>query len=127
MQLHALAERERLEVFLAVLFQRRHVWRRLRWRSAENVFQYPFAARDRRGACGQRSHGQNAALSKQAAPGIVGSERDAPELVAIDIRNAVVLREAIVDERVVRGQQIDDAAIFANDALKEQFRFAPER
>ena len=34
--------------------------------------------------------------------------------------------EPLVDERVVRGQQIDDVAILAHDAFEEQFRLAPE-
>ena len=35
-------------------------------------------------------------------------------------------REPLVDERVVRRQQIDDVAILAHDAFEEQFRLAPE-
>ena len=57
----------------------------------------------------------------------VGPERDAPELAAVDVRDAVVLRQPLVDERVVRVQQIDDAAIFADDAVEEQLDFAPHR
>ena len=37
-----------------------------------------------------------------------------------------MLREPLVEERVVRGQQIDDVAILPHDAFKEQFRLAPE-
>jgi hypothetical protein len=35
-----------------------------------------------------------------------------------------VLRQTFVDERVVGGEQIDHAAILADDAVKEQFRLA---
>ena len=34
-----------------------------------------------------------------------------------------MLREAFIQERVVRLQQIEDAAIFAQDAFEEEFRF----
>ena len=52
---------------------------------------------------------------------------DAPEVAAVDVRNAVVLREPLVDERVVRAQQIEHAAVLVHDALEEQLRFAAER
>ena len=53
-------------------------------------------------------------------------ERHAAELRAVDVRDAVVLRQPLVHKRVVGGQQIDDVAVFADDALEEQFRFTPE-
>jgi hypothetical protein len=37
-----------------------------------------------------------------------------------------VLRQTLVDERVVGGQQIEDAAILAQDALEEQLGLALE-
>ncbi len=55
------------------------------------------------------------------------AERDAAEPAAVDVGNAVVLREALVHERVVRPQQVEHAAIFAHDALEEQLRFLAER
>ena len=36
-------------------------------------------------------------------------------------------RQPLVDERVVRGQQVEDAAVLAHDAVEEQLRLAPER
>ena len=47
--------------------------------------------------------------------------------VAVDVRDAVVLRQPLVDERVVGGQQLEHAAILANDALEEELRLAPHR
>ena len=38
-----------------------------------------------------------------------------------------MLREPLVDERVVRIQQIEHAAIFADEAVEEQFRLALHR
>ena len=56
-----------------------------------------------------------------------GAERDAAELAAVDVRDAVVLGQPLVDERVVRRQQIGDAAILADDAVEQQLDFAPHR
>ena len=50
-------------------------------------------------------------------------ERDAAEAAAVDVRDAVVLGEALVQERVVRLQQVEHAAVLAQDALEEQLRF----
>ena len=44
-----------------------------------------------------------------------------------DVRDAVVLRQPLVDERVVGGQQIEHAAVLAHDALEKQLGLAPER
>ena len=54
------------------------------------------------------------------------SKRDAPEAAAVDVRNAVVLGEPLVDEGVVGAQQIEHAAILAHDALEEQLGLPPE-
>ena len=51
----------------------------------------------------------------------------AAELVAGDVRNAVVPGEALVDEGVVGGQQVEDAAVLAHDAVEEQLGLAPHR
>ena len=46
----------------------------------------------------------------------------AAELAAVDVGNAVMPRQPLVDERVVGIQQIHDAAVFAHDAVEEQRR-----
>ena len=51
-------------------------------------------------------------------------ERHAPEPAAVDIRNLVVLREPLVEERVVGGEQLEDAAILAQLALEEELGLA---
>ena len=48
-------------------------------------------------------------LPEQAAARLVG-ERDAAELAPVDVRDAVVLRQPLVDEGVVGRQQVEDAA-----------------
>ena len=77
-------------------------------------------------ASAYRSHRQDAALPQQPAPRIVGN-RHAPELAAIDVRNSVVPREALIDERVIRIQQIEHVVIFVQDAAEEQLRLFLER
>ena len=66
------------------------------------------------------------ALSEQAAPRLVG-QRHAAEVIAVDVGDAVVARQPFVDERVVGGQQFEQAAILPHDAADEQLRFAAER
>ena len=41
------------------------------------------------------------------------------EVAALDVRDAVVLREPLVEERVVGGQQLEHAAVLAHDAVEK--------
>ncbi len=83
------------------------------------------AAQHRRGAVGIRRHHQDRALAQQAvAPGI--GQGHAPELVAAHVRDAVVQRQALIDEGVIGRQQIQHAAVFAQDAVDEQLHLALE-
>ena len=54
-------------------------------------------------------------------------ERHAPEVAAVDVRDAVVPGEPLVDERVVGSEQIEDAAVVANEALDEELGLPQER
>ena len=58
-----------------------------------------------------------AALPQQAAARLVG-ERHAAEVIAVDVGNAVVPRQPLVDEAVVGGQQIEQTAILLHDAAR---------
>ena len=51
-------------------------------------------------------------------------ERHAAELAAVDVRHAVVLRQPLVDERVVGGQQVEHVAVLAHDAGEEELGLA---
>ena len=51
-------------------------------------------------------------------------QRDAAEVAAVDVGDAVVPRQPLVDERVVGGQQVEDAAVLAHDAVEEQLGLA---
>ena len=58
-------------------------------------------------------------LAEQPAADAVG-ERHAPEVAAVDVRDAVVPRQPLVHERVVGGQQLEHAAVLAQLAADEQ-------
>ena len=104
-----------------------HVRRRRRWRHADQHFHHPLAAQHRRRAVGERRLHEHAALAEHAAARAVGIG-DSPELVARDVRNAVVLREALVHERVVRREQVENAAVVLDDVVEEELRLrAPSR
>ena len=119
-----LADRERRRD--RVVLERRHVRRRRRRRRAEDVFEDPLAADHGRGAGRVRGHRQDAPLAEQAAPHAVVAELDAAEVAAVDVRDAVVLGQALVQERVVRLQQVEHAAVLAQDALEQQLRLLAE-
>src|SRR5438477_6439621 len=119
------ANRGRLRAF-AILFERWHV-RRRRWRRrAEEVLEQPLSANHRRCAVPIGTHRQDAPLTKKTEPSLVG-QPDAPEMVAVHIRNPVVPRELLVQERVVRGQELADAVILPHLAVEEKLRFLLHR
>ena len=59
-------------------------------------------------------------MPEQSAPLIEIRERDAAEAAAVNARNAVMARQPLVDERVVRAQEVQHAAILAQGAGDEQ-------
>src|SRR5262245_61094876 len=48
-------------------------------------------------------------------------------MTSVDVWNAVMPCQPFVHERVVRAEQIENAAVLANDAFEEHLRLAPER
>ena len=62
--------------------------------------------------------------SRPAPRDRLSARRDATHARAVDVRNAVVPRQALVDEREVRIEQVDDAAILPDDRAEEHFGFA---
>ena len=106
-----------------VLLERRHVGRRKRRRAAEQVLQDPLAALHGRRAIRVGGDEQHAALAEQTAAGIAWN-RDAPEVGAVDVGDAVVPGQTLVHERVVRIQKVQDGAVLAQDAFEQHLRFA---
>ncbi len=109
-----------------VVLQRRNVGQRRRGRDAQKIPEDPLAAKHRRGPGGVGRDHQNARLAEQAAAPAVVIERHATEAAAVDVRDAVMLREPFVDERVVGAQEIERASILAQDALEKELGLLPE-
>ena len=106
MLLHPLARGEQPAVLGAFRFlQVRHTRRRRWWWGAQEDFHDPLASQHRRGPVGVGRQRENAAVAQQASP-LVVRIGDAPEVVSRDVRHAVVPCEALVDEGVVRSQQL---------------------
>ena len=66
----------------------------------------------------------------QDAPAPLGDTRvepHPPQVAAVDARQAVVAREPLVHVRVVGREQVEDAAVLANQALDEELGLLPER
>src|SRR5262249_17184274 len=76
-----------------------------------------------RGSVGDGGQHQNSAFTEQTPPVIV-RELHAPEFVSSHVRNSVMLCHTLVDECVVRGEQLKDISVFADDAIEEQLRLA---
>src|SRR5262249_48109935 len=123
---HLLAHRENLRRIPFVL-QLRDVGGRRRRRRTEDVLQNPLAADHWRRPVRARRVGQNRALTEQAPTRAVGRERDAPESFAVHARDPVVPRQTLVEEGVVGVQQVQHAAVPADDAVEEQRRLVLER
>ena len=56
--------------------------------------------------------------------GLPSGSVDAAEVAAAHVRDAVVLRQPLVEERVVRRQQVEHAAVLAEDAVDEELGLA---
>ena len=56
----------------------------------------------------------------------VGCRRHAAESASVDAGNSVVLRQAFVQERVVRPDEREHAAILAQHAVEEELGLLPE-
>src|SRR5262249_38838010 len=73
-----------------------------------------------------RTDRQKTTLAQNTTAWTCGVQRNPAEVTATDVRNAIVLSQPFINERVVRIEQIDNAAILANDAFEEHFGFPPE-
>src|SRR5688572_1414825 len=66
-------------------------------------------------------------MAEQPAPRAIGWQLHAAEIAAMDTRDAVVTREALIDEGVVGIEQVEDAAVLVHDGIKQHLGFAAER
>ena len=102
------------------------VGRRFRRRRVEQVVEYPLAAHHRRGPGRVRRHRQDAALREDAAARRAG-QIDAAEGRTGDAGDAVVPRQALVEEGIAAVDEIEDAAVFTDDRVEEHLGLAPHR
>src|SRR5688572_22134399 len=114
-QMHLLAQRARMRLRPGLFLERRHDGRR-RWdRRADDVLEDPYAALNWRRALRQRGDEQDAAVAEHAAASVV-LDGHAAEVAAVNAVDTVVTREPVVDERVVRSQEIEQVTVLAHDA-----------
>src|SRR5579885_1972945 len=97
----------------SVFLQGWHVGRGWRRRRSEHVLKYPLAANHRRGPGRVGGHSQNAPLPQEAPSLVVGAEFDATKPAAVDMGDTVMFGEALVEERIVGLEQVEDAPVIA--------------
>ena len=100
--------------------------RRVGRRRIEQVVEHPPATQHRRGARRIGRNGQDARLREHAATLAIG-EFHAAEGGAGHAVDSVVLREPLVQVRVLRVEELEDAAVLADDVLEEQHRLVAHR
>src|SRR5437016_3605958 len=106
--------------------ERRHIRKWRRRRCAENVAKDPYSTNHRRSPRRVRRGRQYAALPQQSPTFAVRSERHATEAAAVDVRNPVVLRQALVEKGIVRLEQIQHTAILAPNTIHKEFGLLAE-
>ena len=65
-------------------------------------------------------------MTQQPATVLFALKRYASKAAAVDMGNVVVLGQPLVEKRVVRADQVQHTAVFADDALEEQLCLAAE-
>ena len=66
-------------------------------------------------------------MGKKTSACVLNGKLHAPKPTTVDVRDAVVSRQPLIDEGVIRGQQFDHAAVIAKLAFDEKLAFLPER
>src|SRR5262249_38139745 len=115
-QFHPLANRLRLN--LVVRRQVGHIRRRWRRRGSQQIFENPLSTLDGRRAIWLGGHSEDARLTQQPSSLRIG-QCQAPEPGAVNPWDPVVLRQTVVEERVIRGEQIENAVILAKLAREK--------
>jgi hypothetical protein len=96
-----------------------------RWR-IEQIVEHPLAAKHWRGSRGVRGDGEDAALGQHAGPRR-RRQIDLAELRSRHIRDAVVARQALVQERVAPVDEVEHAAVVPDNRLDEELGFPTHR
>ena len=122
MTLHLLPRGQGLAINGAFV-QRRDARRRRRRRRIQQIRKNPVAAQHGGSLSGVRSHRQDATLPKNTAALAVLRKGDPPKAGTRHVGNAVMFCQASIEERVLRPDEIHDAAVLANHATEKQARF----
>ena len=112
------------EFLAAVVIETRHERRWRRRRVTEDLFENPFASFDWRGARGIRRDGEHARLCEQSTA-LRPRKRDALEFVTIVSAlwpDVVNFAEPTVQVGEICIEQIEDAAVFADDFAEKETR-----
>src|SRR5215472_7008330 len=107
MLLHLSSNAEQLTL-LIVRLQCWDIGWRGRWRSAEQSLKYPLAALHYRRSIRVRRDRENTSLPQQSAAVSI-REPYAAKLRAVDLRYAVVLRQPLIQVRIIGTQQVQHA------------------
>ena len=110
---------------LIAFVQRGDVRRRRRRGRVQEGAEHILAAVNRRGSGGDGSHCEDASLPQQPAAIGIG-ELHAAELRAVNALDAVMPGEPLVDEGVVRVQELKSAAVFAQNVAEEHLGLGAE-
>ena len=109
-------------------FQRRHVRRRFGRRRSQNIFQNPDTPFDWRGAVVLHPcRRQKASVTQQSVTVVqFRPEIDTPKTGSVDVGDAVVSSQPLVQKCKVRRQHLQNVEVFAHNRFEEQFRLARE-
>src|SRR6185503_11055306 len=101
---------------------------RRRWRrSANEILKHPVSTNHGRGAGRVGGDHQNASLTKQSATMALFVNANPAKPSAVHVGNPIVFCETLIEIGMVRLDQIENAAILAKHARKEQLCLLPER
>src|SRR5258708_39541211 len=106
------------------LLQWGNVWRRWRRRRAKDITQNPLASNNRGCPRSIGRHGKNTALPEQTAADAALVKCDAAEAAAVDVGDAVMLRQTLIHKGVVGPQKVEHIPVLAHDALEKHFGLA---
>src|SRR4029077_8084560 len=107
-----------LQWFTSRFLELRDVGRRWRRRGIEQILEDPFPPFDGRSARRVRRDREHAGMTQKAPP-LAGCERHALKLFSLNPLDAVMLRQPFVDEREIRIQKFENAAVLADDAIEK--------
>src|SRR3984885_14812111 len=114
MPLYLLARGQLAPVGRRIRVERRDTRRWYRRRRVEQIGEHPFAAQNWRGLRRMRRDHEHAALAQYAAALPIVGEIDLAKSGSFHTRDAVQLREPLIQDSVIAGDHIEYAAVFTH-------------